>query len=40
MLADKGFSRVTISQGDRIIGIVTETDIFNALEKYGSAIAE
>ncbi len=40
VLTDKNFSRLTISQGDRVIGIVTETDIFNAVEKYGSAIAE
>ncbi len=40
ILADKGYSRVTISQGDKIIGIVTETDIFNAVEKYGAAITE
>ena len=40
ILGDKGFSRLTISQGERIIGIVTETDIFNAVEKFGSAISE
>jgi isocitrate dehydrogenase len=37
LLADKGFSRLTISQGGRVIGIVTETDIFNAVEKFGWA---
>ena len=40
ILAEKGYSRITISQGERIIGIVTETDIFNAVEKYGAAITE
>ncbi len=40
ILAEKGYSRITISQGDKIIGIVTETDIFNAVEKYGAAITE
>jgi isocitrate dehydrogenase len=40
ILSDKGFSRLTISQGDKIIGIVTETDIFNAVEKFGAAITE
>ncbi|MES2884677.1 MAG: isocitrate dehydrogenase (NADP(+)) [Pseudomonadota bacterium] len=40
ILAEKGYSRITISQGGRIIGIVTETDIFNAVEKYGAAITE
>jgi len=40
ILSDKGFSRITISQGEKIIGIVTETDIFNAVEKYGAAISE
>lgn len=40
ILAEKGYSRITISQGDKIIGIVTETDIFNAVDKYGAAITE
>lgn len=40
ILADKNFSRVVIAQGDKVIGIVTETDIFNAVEKYGAALAE
>ena len=35
MLAEKNFSRLTIAQGGKLIGIVTETDIFNALEKFG-----
>jgi isocitrate dehydrogenase len=35
VLAEKGFSRLTIAQGDKIIGIVTETDIFAAVEKFG-----
>jgi isocitrate dehydrogenase len=37
ILGDKNFSRLTISQGDRIIGIVTETDIFKSVEKFGWA---
>ena len=40
ILADKNFSRVVISQNDKVIGIVTETDIFNAVEKFGAALAE
>ncbi len=40
ILAEKGYSRITISQSGRIIGIVTETDIFNAVDKYGAAITE
>jgi isocitrate dehydrogenase len=40
ILADKNFSRVVIAQGDKVIGIVTETDIFNAVEKFGAALAE
>jgi isocitrate dehydrogenase len=40
ILSDKGYSRLTIAQGERVIGIVTETDIFNAVEKYGSAVSE
>ncbi|HZP11059.1 MAG TPA: CBS domain-containing protein [Nevskiaceae bacterium] len=35
LLAQKNFSRLTISQGDKVIGIVTETDIFNAVDKFG-----
>jgi isocitrate dehydrogenase len=35
VLAEKGFSRLTIAQGEKIIGIVTETDIFAAVEKFG-----
>ena len=34
-LSDQNFSRLTVEQGGKIIGIVTETDIFNAVEKYG-----
>ncbi|HEX4872424.1 MAG TPA: CBS domain-containing protein [Nevskiaceae bacterium] len=37
ILSDSNFSRLTVTQGGRIIGIVTETDIFNAVEKYGWA---
>ncbi|WP_028007718.1 isocitrate dehydrogenase (NADP(+)) [Solimonas flava] len=33
-ISDANFSRLTVTQGGRIIGIVTETDIFNAFEKY------
>ncbi len=36
LLSEKNFSRLTVEQGGRIIGIVTETDIFNAAEKFGS----
>jgi isocitrate dehydrogenase len=36
-LAQKNFSRLTISEGDKVIGIVTETDIFNAVDKFGWA---
>ena len=35
LIAEKNFSRLTVEQGGRIIGIVTETDIFNAVEKFG-----
>ena len=37
LLAQKNFSRLTISQGGKVIGIVTETDIFNAVDKFGWA---
>jgi len=37
LIADASYSRLTVAQGDRIIGIVTETDIFNAVEKFGWA---
>ncbi len=36
-IADHNFSRLTVEQGGKIIGIVTETDIFNAVEKFGWA---
>jgi isocitrate dehydrogenase len=36
-LSEHNFSRLTVTQGDKIIGIVTETDIFNAVEKFGWA---
>nr|WP_246051602.1 CBS domain-containing protein [Panacagrimonas perspica] len=36
LLSENNFSRLTVEQGGRIIGIVTETDIFNAAEKFGS----
>ncbi|MCI0748990.1 MAG: CBS domain-containing protein [Nevskiales bacterium] len=35
LLADRNFSRLAIAQGDKIIGIVTETDVFNAVERFG-----
>ncbi|MDP3857547.1 MAG: CBS domain-containing protein [Stagnimonas sp.] len=35
MLADHNFSRLTVEQGGKIIGIVTETDIVKAVEKFG-----
>jgi isocitrate dehydrogenase len=38
LLAQKNFSRLTISQGGKVIGIVTETDIFNAVDKFGWAV--
>ena len=37
LLSDKHFSRLTIEQGGRIIGIVTEDDIFDTVEKFGWA---
>jgi len=35
ILAEKNFSRLAIAQGEKIIGIVTETDIFNSVERFG-----
>jgi isocitrate dehydrogenase len=35
ILAEKNFSRLAIAQGGKIIGIVTETDIFNSVERFG-----
>ncbi len=37
LIADAVYSRLTVTQGDKIIGIVTQTDIFNAVEKFGWA---
>ncbi|HEU0196028.1 MAG TPA: CBS domain-containing protein [Nevskiaceae bacterium] len=37
ILADANFSRLIVGQGDKPIGIVTETDIFQAVEKFGWA---
>ncbi|MGH8506727.1 MAG: isocitrate dehydrogenase (NADP(+)) [Stenotrophobium sp.] len=37
IISERNFSRLTVEQGGRIIGIVTETDIFNAVEKFGWA---
>jgi isocitrate dehydrogenase len=34
-ISESNYSRFTVAQGDRIIGIVTETDIFQAVEKFG-----
>ncbi|MDI3259577.1 MAG: CBS domain-containing protein [Sinobacteraceae bacterium] len=34
-VSESNYSRFTVAQGDRIIGIVTETDIFDAVEKFG-----
>jgi isocitrate dehydrogenase len=35
IIADKRFSRLTVAQADRVIGIVTETDLFDAVERFG-----
>jgi isocitrate dehydrogenase len=37
LLSERNFSRLTVAQGDKVIGIVTETDIFNAVDKFGWA---
>jgi isocitrate dehydrogenase len=37
-ITDSNISRFTVVQGKDVIGIVTETDIFNAVEKYGWAV--
>ncbi len=37
LLEESKFTRLTVAQGRKIIGIVTETDIFNAVEKFGWA---
>ena len=37
-ISDSNISRFTVVQGKEVIGIVTETDIFNAVEKYGWAV--
>ncbi len=37
-ISDSNLSRFTVVQGKEVIGIVTETDIFNAVEKYGWAV--
>jgi len=34
-ISDSNLSRFTVAHGRDIIGIVTETDIFNAVKKYG-----
>ncbi|MDR3415575.1 MAG: CBS domain-containing protein [Nevskia sp.] len=34
-ISESNYSRFTVAQGKDVIGIVTETDIFNAVEKYG-----
>jgi isocitrate dehydrogenase len=35
IIAEKSFSRLTVEQGGKIIGIVTETDIVDAVERFG-----
>ena len=35
ILAEKNFSRLAIAAGGKVIGIVTETDIFNSVERFG-----
>ncbi len=37
-ISDSNLSRFTVLQGQQVIGIVTETDIFNAVKKYGWAV--
>ena len=37
LLSEKNFSRLTIMRNDRVIGIVTEDDIFDTVEKFGWA---
>jgi isocitrate dehydrogenase len=36
-ISDSDYSRMTVEQNGKIIGIVTETDIFNAVDKFGWA---
>ncbi|MDD3762645.1 MAG: CBS domain-containing protein [Nevskiales bacterium] len=36
-ITDSNFSRLTVEQSGKIIGIVTETDIFNAVERFSWA---
>nr|WP_248679635.1 CBS domain-containing protein [Sinimarinibacterium sp. CAU 1509] len=36
-ISDSDYSRMTVEQSGKIIGIVTETDIFNAVDKFGWA---
>ncbi|ULQ48289.1 CBS domain-containing protein [Flagellatimonas centrodinii] len=38
IIADRNFSRLPVSQGDKIIGIVTEQDIFATVDKFGWAV--
>ncbi len=37
IIAEKSFSRLTVEQSGKIIGIVTETDIVDAVERFGWA---
>ncbi|MGH8541176.1 MAG: isocitrate dehydrogenase (NADP(+)) [Stenotrophobium sp.] len=37
IISEQNFSRLTVAQGKKVIGIITETDIFNAVEKFGWA---
>jgi isocitrate dehydrogenase len=38
ILTERNYSRLPVSQGDKIIGIVTEQDIFATVEKFGWAV--
>jgi isocitrate dehydrogenase len=35
LMSDNNISRLLVQQGDRVIGIVTETDIFQTVEQFG-----
>ncbi len=38
IITERNYSRLPVSQGDRIIGIVTEQDIFDTVDKFGWAV--
>jgi isocitrate dehydrogenase len=38
ILTERNYSRLPVSQGEKIIGIVTEQDIFATVEKFGWAV--